>query len=218
MGIEVEQFVHPERISSQLFCSICTNVLENPVITPSEHLFCEAELLDWFVMKGDQICPVTNMKLDPSKITKPGRIITNMLNELERYCTNKCEGCPWTGENCQLQIHLKTCHFKPRAELQEEIQQKSTTVQLLKSRVSVLEERVQTLEDDRTRLRNTIGSLERRLHVYEAFFKERDEDLPDTRQQQERIGNNRRNKEKKISGDDEEEDSALLLSLVPAKK
>jgi hypothetical protein len=81
-----------------------------------------------------------------------------------------------------------------------------------------LEERVQTLEDDRTRLRNTIGSLERRLHVYEAFFKERDEDLPDTRQQQERIGNNRTNKEQKISGDDEEEDSALLLSLVPAKK
>lgn len=114
MGIESEQFVHPERISSQLFCAICTQVLDNPVITETEHLFCENELLEWFVIKGDQVCPVTNQKLDATKIVKPGRVITNMLKELERYCVNKPDGCQWSGPSEHLTSHLKSCCHRPR--------------------------------------------------------------------------------------------------------
>lgn len=33
MGIESVEFVHPDRISSQLICPICTLVLEHPVLT-----------------------------------------------------------------------------------------------------------------------------------------------------------------------------------------
>jgi hypothetical protein len=199
MGVEAEEFVHPERISSQLFCSICTNVVENPVITPTEHLYCENELLDWFVQKGDQICPMTNVKLDAAKITKPGRIIMNMLNELERYCPNKREGCSWTGENCQVSRHLKACQFKPRTELIADIQQKSTTIKLLTSRVAVLEEKIQILEGEKKQLNLSVGSLQRTLRVYEAFFKERDENLPDGAKECEL----------------EEDDSGLLLSASP---
>ena len=47
MGIDTDCFVYPERISPQLICPICTQVLERPVQTPSEHLFCEDELLEW---------------------------------------------------------------------------------------------------------------------------------------------------------------------------
>ena len=52
MGIESESFVHPERIPNELFCPICTLVLENPVQTPTEHLFCEDELLEWLTRSG----------------------------------------------------------------------------------------------------------------------------------------------------------------------
>ena len=52
MGIDYECFLHPERISSELICPICTLVLENPVQTPSEHLFCEEELLEWLTRSG----------------------------------------------------------------------------------------------------------------------------------------------------------------------
>ena len=87
MGVELESFVHPERISSQLICPICTQVLDRPVQTPSEHLFCEDELLEW--MTRSQFCPVTNSKLEPDSIKRPGRVILNMLAELDRYCPHR---------------------------------------------------------------------------------------------------------------------------------
>ena len=97
MGIESEQFVYPERIPQELYCPICTLVLENPVQTPSEHLFCEDELLEW--LTRSDICPVTKERLNPSDIKSPGRIIVNMLGNLQRYCPNKEHGCEWRGEN-----------------------------------------------------------------------------------------------------------------------
>jgi hypothetical protein len=41
MGIDIEDFVHPEHISPELICQICQGVVDRPVQTPSEHLFCE---------------------------------------------------------------------------------------------------------------------------------------------------------------------------------
>lgn len=221
MGIEAEQFVHPERISSQLFCSICTNVLENPVITPSEHMFCESELLDWFVTKGDQICPMTNAKLDPSKIAKPGRIITNMLNELERYCTNKAEGCQWTGQNDQLKVHLKTCDFQPRAQMASEIKQQKTTIKLLTSRIEILETTVQDLQDQRDTLLTQVNSLKRTVRVYDAFMKQQ-VDVGDRELQLERLRGTLRAEIADYDDADDDEDgedsSSLLLSAAPRNK
>lgn len=169
MGIENDQFVHPERISSQLYCSICTNVLENPVITPTDHMFCENELLEWFVLKGDQICPITNQKLDASKICKPSRIISNMLNELERYCSNRHEGCTWTGPSEQVRSHVSTCAFKPRAELTSVIAKQETTIKLLNSRIALSEGKVGELEKENKALLREIDVLRRKIRVYDAF-------------------------------------------------
>lgn len=74
--------------------------------TPTEHLFCEDELLTW--MTTSDLCPVTKMKLDPLTITRAGRVIQNMLGELKRYCMNKEHGCQWTG---------KVCHGRHETEL-----------------------------------------------------------------------------------------------------
>lgn len=46
MGYDTDLFVDGDRISRQLICSICSGVLENPVMTPCEHLF-------WYVRLGD---------------------------------------------------------------------------------------------------------------------------------------------------------------------
>ncbi|RYG59632.1 hypothetical protein EON64_20040, partial [archaeon] len=69
MGRDLEDFVHPERISSQLICPICTQVLHRPVMTMSEHLFCEEELLEWLTRSS--LCPVTKQPIDPATITRP---------------------------------------------------------------------------------------------------------------------------------------------------
>ena len=45
-------------------------------------------------------------KLDPTEIKKPSRSITNMLAELKVYCSNKENGCEWTGPDSELLLHL----------------------------------------------------------------------------------------------------------------
>lgn len=59
-----------------------------------DHLFCEDELLEWMSRFdiNQSLCPITKNVLDPTMIRKPSRIIINMLNELEMYCSNKCNG------------------------------------------------------------------------------------------------------------------------------
>ncbi|CAM9843256.1 unnamed protein product, partial [Heterosigma akashiwo] len=104
MGIDLAVFVRPERISPQLLCTICQEVLERPVQTPCEHLFCEDELLDWLSKK--QTCPVDQRLIKPDEICQASRIVTNLLGELERYCIFKDKGCYWTGPCERLQSHL----------------------------------------------------------------------------------------------------------------
>jgi hypothetical protein len=67
MGFDVSDF--EETVSEHLVCSLCHGVLENPVQTPCDHLFCEAELLEWLLVSNK--CPLDNGPLDPTKITRP---------------------------------------------------------------------------------------------------------------------------------------------------
>lgn len=47
MGFDQEFFVNSDRIPSTFVCPICTGIVESPVITPSQHLFCESCLIEW---------------------------------------------------------------------------------------------------------------------------------------------------------------------------
>ena len=168
MGLELDVFVYPERISPELFCPICTNVLENPVQTPSEHLFCEDELLEW--MLRSEICPVTKQKLDPSTIVKPGRIVLNMLSELERFCPNKESGCEWQGKCSNVPGHYKSCAFKGREELVKELAKKEGIVEKLKEKVVDLECRLSYQIENSRELSSRLAIAERKLKVYDTFF------------------------------------------------
>jgi hypothetical protein len=170
MGIDTEMFVYPERISEELMCPICHCVVERPVQTPSEHLFCEDELLEW--MLQSDMCPVTNEPLDPNSIRKPGRIITNMLSALERYCPNKANGCTWHGQSDRLGGHLKECESNSKAGLLKQIEQKDTLIALLRGKISVSEERIVDLEEQNSILKDRVATLQKKVKVYDAFFNE----------------------------------------------
>jgi hypothetical protein len=75
--------------------------------------------MEWLTIK--ETCPLTQKPLHIHEIRKPGRIITNLLGELEMFCGNKIEGCKWQGEHNNYRSHLKCCGFKPRQELENEI-------------------------------------------------------------------------------------------------
>lgn len=172
MGKDLDQFVHPERISSQLICPICTLVLCNPVQTSTEHLFCEDELLEW--MTRSNLCPVTKSVLDPESIRKPGRIIINMLAELEVYCSNKCEGCSWTGHQESLPSHVSDCKFRPRVELYEEIAVRDAKMEELEIRIQELMQKNDDLSEENVTLKSTIEEYEQRLRIFNVLISNRD--------------------------------------------
>jgi hypothetical protein len=74
----------------------------------------EDELLEWFLTSTTK-CPLDNTPLDPSRITKPSRIVMNMLGELRRKCSHHARGCAWTGELERAEAHervracVRTC-------------------------------------------------------------------------------------------------------------
>ena len=80
MGYDVDVFVDSKNISSSLICPICVCVVENPVVTPQEHLFCEACLLSWLTTSPQ--CPMTQLHLDATTIKKPSRLVLNILGDL----------------------------------------------------------------------------------------------------------------------------------------
>lgn len=178
MGLDEKEFVNPERISKELFCPICTLVLENPVQTPSEHLFCEEELLEW--MTTSDVCPITKENLNPGDIRKPGRIISNLLGELVRYCPNKEHGCEWTGENDNIKSHLKSCRFKSREQLLNELETKDEVINKLKKKNQKLSDRMNSYEQSQSYLKLEIQTLKRKLKVYDAFIREADGSINDS--------------------------------------
>ena len=172
MGVDPDMYVHPERISRELICPICTQVLENPVQTADDHLFCEDELLEWMSRSNEPTCPVTGSKLDPDAIRKPSRIIVNMLGELERYCPNRDEGCKWTGESEHLGNHIKDCTFRRREDMLKEIKRKEEKIDYYRGKAEALAKQVKKERQRNEDLLSELQMSKRKLKVYDAFFDE----------------------------------------------
>ena len=168
MGLDLEQFVHPERISSQLICPICTQVLDRPVQTATEHLFCEDELLEW--MTRSDLCPITKTKLDPSQIRKPGRIVLNMLAELEMYCKNRPHGCTWTGSREHLLKHQEECTCRSKEDLLQEIKEKDEKMVELVEKVDFLTIKNMELVEENLNLKEKIEEYQHRIRVFHALL------------------------------------------------
>jgi len=175
MGLETDLLVHPERLSPQLICPICTQVLRNPVQTPSDHLFCEDELLEWMTISS--FCPVTKLQLLAQDIKKPSRIILNMLAELEIFCPNKVNGCKWIGLNEQMSLHLLTCDNKGPDELKRDIIEKDNRILDLLGRVEILELKCVELDEENRHLKEIISENNRKLRIFNALTESKQTEL-----------------------------------------
>ena len=91
MGWSIERFINRNSVIDELICSICTDVLENPVQTPCQHSFCNDCIKVW-VEDGKSSCPVDRQTLD-SKDLKPARILQQLLNSLIIRCKHFHDGC-----------------------------------------------------------------------------------------------------------------------------
>lgn len=92
MGWEIKRFVEKESILEDLVCSICMEVLENPVQTSCGHTFCEKCVHKW-LDQGERTCPVDRHQLTIFALKPPTRMTRNLLDKLTIRCKNHNDGC-----------------------------------------------------------------------------------------------------------------------------
>lgn len=82
MGYDQSRF--SSNVDEEFLCSICVLVIENPVQTPCEHLFCIKCIRDWLCV--NKTCPVDSRPLTADNLSEPNRVLRNLLNRLDIKC------------------------------------------------------------------------------------------------------------------------------------
>lgn len=184
MGRELSCFVDGNNVSRHLLCSICHGVLEAPVQTACEHLFCEEELVEW-MCHGNR-CPVCAAELVAEEVVRAPRAIVGLIEDLECHCAYAIHGCPWTGDSAAARRHAPSCEFAPREALVETLEAATRALDEAKRRNAAQERelargarRVRELEaslaeakDDRDARDDELEHLRRRVRFLERALED----------------------------------------------
>ena len=92
MGWNIDRFLAKDTIVSEFICSICTDVVECPVQTPCQHLFCNECIRRW-INAGNRTCPEDRQALTVNALKPPSRLTLQFLNKLIIRCKNYNDGC-----------------------------------------------------------------------------------------------------------------------------
>ena len=109
-GYEDELFQHP--VGQSLHCSICTNVIRDPVMCrENEHVFCRACITRHLM--NYQTCPTCMEPLTVDTLKQAPRSVRNLLSELKIRCEFFDRGCGEFIELGDLERHVRDCGFAP---------------------------------------------------------------------------------------------------------
>jgi len=113
MGIDRDRLEDGNHSSFQdLVCPICQNLVEEPLESPCEHIFCSAEITSWLA-SGHSDCPECRTALSLRDLKKPSRIIRNMLGSIRLSCNFKTNGCTEIVQYSKLESHIAVCGYAP---------------------------------------------------------------------------------------------------------
>eukprot|EP00742_Colponemidia_sp_Colp-10_P005148 GILJ01005498.1.p1 GENE.GILJ01005498.1~~GILJ01005498.1.p1 ORF type:complete len:293 (+),score=4.27 GILJ01005498.1:74-952(+) len=95
--------------SAQWLCPICRDVVEDPVETPCEHLYCRRCVTS--LPKSE--CPVCRQPFLPPQLKQPHRLVREQLSRLRLRCVLYTIGCETLLPLSQTAIneHNHECHF-----------------------------------------------------------------------------------------------------------
>mmetsp|Transcript_134753 Transcript_134753/g.430576 ORF Transcript_134753/g.430576 Transcript_134753/m.430576 type:complete len:174 (-) Transcript_134753:502-1023(-) len=112
MGLGDEHLVDHESVSATLRCSICTEVLVDPVSFPAacQHVFCRLCIRQARHRRDD--CPIYRHSLRGAS-EQANIIVQSCLDELQIRCGS---GCGWTGRQDAKSAHSHSCPLKLLAE------------------------------------------------------------------------------------------------------
>ena len=111
-GYEPERFEN--EVDSTLVCPICSNILKDPVQCPNEHYFCRS-CIEEHLHQNSETCPMCQHHVTTETLTKPPRLLTNMLKNLKIGCDHADRGCQEFIKLDFLDHHVKNCGYSPTA-------------------------------------------------------------------------------------------------------
>ncbi|CAB4038367.1 E3 ubiquitin- ligase PDZRN3 [Paramuricea clavata] len=109
-GYEEERF--KDKVDIKLQCSICLKVLKDPVQCPNEHYFCRS-CIRKCLHENAETCPMCQHHLTEESLTKPPRILTELLDSLMIRCDHENRGCPEFVKLEFLDRHVNSCGYSP---------------------------------------------------------------------------------------------------------
>ena len=91
MGYGPDRFVAP--VDENLLCSVCSEVLDDAVLTPCGHSFCLLCIHTWLdTHLTSSNCPQCRSRLFSDEV-RPIHSLRNIISSLELHCKNKSRGC-----------------------------------------------------------------------------------------------------------------------------
>ena len=103
MGFDLERFPN-EDIGSELICSICTGVLEKPLETSCQHLFCGECIQKWLSRRKS--CPRCRKNITTTDLRQVLPDLKNILSKQKINCEYKSNGCKELVTTEALPTHL----------------------------------------------------------------------------------------------------------------
>ena len=96
------------KVSEDLHCIICQNVLKDPKqCHENEHHFCKECILGH--LNVSSTCPMCQDYLSVKSLKKPSRFIRNSLDSLEISCEYTSSGCKAVVTLGELEHHVLNC-------------------------------------------------------------------------------------------------------------
>ena len=109
-GYEEDRFEN--KVDIKLQCSVCLKVFKDPVQCPNEHYFCRS-CIQRNLRHNAETCPVCQHPLTEETLTKPPRILTELLESLMIQCDYENRGCQELIKLEFLDRHVQTCGYSP---------------------------------------------------------------------------------------------------------
>ena len=108
MGFDLERFPS-EEIGSELICSICAGVLEKPLETSCQHLFCGECIQKWLSKRKS--CPHCRKNITTADLRQVLPALKKILNKQKINCEYKSNGCKELVTIETLPKHLSSCSY-----------------------------------------------------------------------------------------------------------
>ncbi|CAB4039003.1 RING finger 151-like [Paramuricea clavata] len=187
-GYELERFQSP--VNRRYYCPICLNVLKDPFMCRNEHPFCRDCIIRH--LTNDQRCPACMDELTLDTLTKPSRLLTELLSELRIRCEFVERGCeefvqlqylekhvekcgyapvPCSNEGCQLEVNRHDLIYHESLDC-EERQLKCHNCERLSEDVAILKQKVTRMEKKFDITSKSVAAVEEKLASFQKSLKE----------------------------------------------